>query len=101
MPVERQARAPFTRRDKRLLAAVACAAAAAAIALGVTLATRADRPGGAGCVDVVLPSTMGGAALRRCGAAGRSFCRAEGSRAAAIAAACRRAGFAEDLSSGP
>lgn len=45
-------------------------------------------------VDVSVPSTMGGASLRRCGAAARAFCRDQGRSDRTIAAACRRQGYA-------
>ena len=91
MPVEKQARAPLTRRDKQLIAAVCVALLAVAVALAVTIATR--QPGHrSGCVEVTLPSTMGGARIRRCGADARAFCRQQRS-IAAVAEACRREGI--------
>jgi len=96
MPVERQSRAPLGRGDKRLLAVLAVAALAGAAALGVTLATHGSTSN-AGCVVVDVPSTLGGARLRQCGAAAHAFCRAHGVRNATIAAACRRQGFAADV----
>jgi hypothetical protein len=91
MPVEKQARAPLTRRDKQLIAVACAAIVAAAVALAVTLAT--PQPGHhSGCVEVTLPSTMGGARIRRCGADARAFCRQQRS-IAAVAEACRREGI--------
>jgi hypothetical protein len=91
VPVEKQARAPLTRRDKQLIAAVCAALLAVAVALAVTLATR--QPGHhSGCVEVTLPSTMGGARIRRCGADARAFCRQQRS-INAVAEACRREGY--------
>jgi hypothetical protein len=84
------------RRDKQLLALVGCAFVAGAAALGITLATGSS-PSNAGCVVVDVPSTMGGARLRECGAAAHAFCHAQGKRNATIAAACRRQGFAADV----
>ena len=45
---------------------------------------------------VEVPSTMGGARLRVCGADAHAFCRTQGGDAS-IAAACRQQGFAADL----
>jgi predicted metal-binding membrane protein len=91
VPVEKQARAPLTRRDKQLITAVCIALLAVAGALAVTLATR--QPGHrSGCVEVTLPSTMGGARIRRCGADARAFCRQQRS-IAAVAEACRHEGY--------
>jgi hypothetical protein len=92
MPVEAQSRAPLGRRDRRLLALLAVATLAGAAALGVALATRGS-PSNAGCVVVAVPSTLGGATLRSCGRAAHEFCRTQGKKDPAIAAACRRQGF--------
>jgi uncharacterized membrane protein YeiH len=96
MPIEEQARAPLGWRDRLLLAALATAVVAAAAAGGVTLATRSS-PSNAGCVVVAVPSTMGGASIRNCGAAAHAFCRTQGKLDAAIAAACRHQGYAADV----
>jgi hypothetical protein len=100
MPVEgqwRRANTPLSRRDKRLLAAAAGAAAIAAAVLGIALASRSASPSNAGCVVVDVPSTMGGARLRACGAAAHAFCQARGTSNRTIAAACRRQGYGADL----
>ena len=100
MPVEGQharANVPLSRRDRRLLAAVAAAALLAVVALVVALTHRTAPPSNAGCVVVTVPSTMGGARVRSCGAAAHAFCHAQGARDASIAAACRRQGYAADL----
>ena len=97
MPVEGQwerARTPLSRRDKRLLAAAGALAAAAVAAGGVVYATHSSGRSDAGCVVVRLPSTMGGAEVRNCGAAAKTFCRLQGKVDATVAAACRRAGYA-------
>ena len=90
MPVEGQARAPLTRRDKRLIGALAALLAAGAIAAGVLVATRPAHTS-AGCVVVTFPSTVGGGILRRCGAAARALCATQAKTDRAIAAACKRA----------
>ena len=41
---------------------------------------------------------MGGAEVRNCGAAAKTFCRLQGKVDATVAAACRRAGYAVDAS---
>lgn len=99
MPVERQwerANTPLGRRERRLLAAVGAIAVVAAAALAVVLLTRSSSPAASGCLEVKVPSTMGGTSLRVCGAPAHTFCRAQGGDAR-IAAACRRQGFAADL----
>jgi hypothetical protein len=102
MPVEGQwqrANTPLSRRDKRLLGALAVLAAAGAAALGIAFATHTSSSG-AGCVTVDVPSTMGGARLHNCGNAAHRFCRTQGPRDARIAAACRKQGFAADVAAG-
>ncbi len=50
----------------------------------------------AGCVDVTVATATGGATLHNCGAAGRQFCmqsQQAGNVSAAVASACRRAGY--------
>ncbi|SRR5258708_37803445 len=96
MPIEGQARAPLRGRDKILLVALAAAAVVAAATLTVVLATRGSSSN-AGCVVVSVPSTMGGASLRNCGAAAHAFCRTQGKRDATIGAACRSQGYAADV----
>jgi hypothetical protein len=100
VPVERQwqrARTPLSRRDKRLLGAVACIAAAATTVLVVASFVQHAPASNAGCIVAEVPSTMGGARLRSCGAAAHTFCRTQGRRDGRIAAACRTQGFAADL----
>lgn len=99
MPVEgqwRRTNMPLSRRDKRVLAAAAGIAAIAAAVLGIVLG-RSSAPSNADCVVVDVPSTMGGARLRNCGAAAHVFCRTQGARNVTIAAACRRQGYLVDL----
>lgn len=93
MPVEGQARRPLSRRDKGFLAAIGCLGA---LAIGGAVFAFADHkpgPSNAGCVVVTVPSTMGGASVRYCGAAARRFCARQGQLSAAIAAECRKQGF--------
>lgn len=101
VPVEGQwqrANTPLSRRDKRLLAAVAALAVAAAVAGGGVYAAQSSTRSDAGCVVVSMPSTMGGAEVRNCGAAAHTFCRLQGRVDETVAAACRRQGFSADLS---
>jgi hypothetical protein len=100
MPVEGQwqrANTPLSRRDKRLLGALAVLAAVGVAAVAVAFATHQTSSPGAGCVVVDVPSTMGGARLQNCGSAAHQFCREQGPRDPRIAAACRQQGFAADL----
>ena len=100
VPVEgqwRRANTPLTRRDKRLLAAVAALVVATAAAVGGVYAAHPSARSDAGCVVVSLPSTMGGAQVRNCGTAAHTFCRLQGNVDPAVAAACRREGFAADV----
>jgi hypothetical protein len=72
---------------------LALVAVVSAVSILAWLHTRATGDGGGGpCVSVVIPSTMGGATIKRCGAAAQRFCR-ENTRDAQIASACRREGF--------
>lgn len=99
MPVEGQWQrlsTPLSRRDRRLISAMAVAAALAAAAV-VFFAVRGSGTSNAGCVVVDLPSTMGGAHLSRCGAEAHAFCRSEAPRDRVVADACRRQGFLADL----
>ena len=102
MPVEgqwRRANTPLNRRDKRLLAAAAAVAVAAVAAVGGVYAAHPSGRSDAGCAVVSLPSTMGGAEVRNCGAAAHTFCRLQGRVDTTVAAACRRQGFAADVRS--
>jgi len=90
-------RTPLSQRDKRLLVVTAMLAAAAVAAGGVVYATHPAGRSDAGCVVVNLPSTMGGAEVRNCGAAAHTFCRVQGKVDKTVAAACSRQGFAADL----
>jgi hypothetical protein len=99
MPLEGQwerANTPLGPRDKRLIAAVGVIAVVAVAAFAVFLLTRSSSASARGCLEVRVPSTMGGSTLRACGAAAHTFCRTQGDNAT-IAAACRRQGFAADL----
>jgi hypothetical protein len=103
VPVEGQwerSRAPLSRRDKRLLGALGLVAAVAATATGGVYLARSDSSPRRACLVVNVPSTMGGAQLRQCGASAHTFCREQGPRDRSIAAACRRQGYGADLAAG-
>jgi hypothetical protein len=83
------------RREKTAVGTLLALLAAAAIALGAYALTSGS-PARADCVDVVFPSTLGGAKLHACGAKARQVCASSGAYkdlARDLSAACRRAGF--------
>jgi hypothetical protein len=100
MPVEghwERANTPLRSRDRRVLVVVAVVSVLVAIGLGVAYALRPAAQSNAGCVVVDVPSTMGGATVRNCGAAAHEFCRTQGKRDRAVASACTTQGFAADI----
>jgi hypothetical protein len=86
-----------TRRERRVVVAVTVVlliAVVVALALGVRGgSSRAE----AGCIDVTVPSTMGGATVHTCGPTAARWCLSHEARtgpaAGAAAAECRRAGY--------
>jgi hypothetical protein len=84
------------RRELKVLAA-AVAVLAAAAALVLVLALRHHQsPARAGCVDITVPSTTGGASAHACGRAAQRLCHTTLARDpsdASAQAACRRAGL--------
>jgi hypothetical protein len=99
MPVEghwARARTPLSRRDKLLLSTAGGAAGVAAV-VGALVLAHGGGGGRVSCLLVKVPSTMGGATLRECGAAAHDFCHTQGARDAIVAAACRAQGYAADL----
>jgi hypothetical protein len=104
MPVEghwERANTPLRARDRRVLVMVAVAAALALVALGVAYALRPAARSDAGCVVANVPSTMGGATVRSCGAQAHELCRTQGKIDRAIAEACVSQGFAADVPRAP
>jgi hypothetical protein len=100
VPVEghwERANTPLRGRDRRVLGVVAVMTVLVAIGLGVAYALRPAARSDAGCVVVYVPSTMGGATLRSCGAAAHAFCRAQGRVDRTVATACVTQGFAADV----
>lgn len=67
------------------------------IGLGIAYALRPAAQSNAGCVVVNVPSTMGGATVRNCGAAAHEFCRTQGRLDRSVAIACTAQGFAADV----
>ena len=98
MPVEghwERANTPLRARDRRVLVVVA--AVLVVIGLGIAYAMRPAARSNAGCIVVDVPSTMGGATVRNCGAAAHDFCRTQGKLDRTVAAACVTQGFAADV----
>jgi hypothetical protein len=97
MPVEGQwqrIRTPLRRREKLLLALAGTAAVATALVAGLVFGhSEKSRES---CLLVRVPSTMGGATLRECGAAAHDFCRRQ-AHDAFVAQACRKQGYAAEL----
>ena len=96
MPVEghwERANTPLRTRDRRVLVVVAVVAVLVVIGLGIAYALRPAAQSNAGCVVVDVPSTMGGATVRSCGAAAHDFCRTQGRLDRTVATACIDAGL--------
>ncbi len=81
------------RREKTAVAALLATVLVALVALGAYALTSGG-PTRRDCVDVVFPSTLGGADLRGCGSHARQIC-ATGSPSLRekLVEACARAGF--------
>jgi hypothetical protein len=94
VPVEEQARRPLSRRDRRFLAAAGCVAVLGVGGVVLAYAGGSHGPSRTNCVSVTVPSTMGGASVRACGAAAARFCRTQGRLSTTTAAECERVGFA-------
>jgi hypothetical protein len=83
------------RRERTAVAVALSCLLLALIALGA-YALTSGAPARADCLDLVFPSTLGGARLHVCGAQARNVCAAPGPYRGIgpeLAAACRRAGF--------
>jgi hypothetical protein len=67
----------LTRRQKRVFVIVGCLVLLIVAGLSVWATAGPDRYGrsGNGCVNVVEPSSTGGAVLHQCGPAARALCR--------------------------
>jgi hypothetical protein len=83
------------RREKTAVAAVLSCLLLAVLGLGA-YALTSGAPARADCIDLVFPSTLGGARLHACGPEARDVCASPGPYrgiGAELRAACRRAGF--------
>jgi len=67
----------LTRRQKRVMASIGGLILLAFVGIGIWSVAAPDSFGrsGNGCVNVTVPSSMGGATLHYCGDAARAFCR--------------------------
>jgi hypothetical protein len=81
-----------------MIGGVLAAVAALAVAVVIALASSGHKSAN-GCVDVVVPYSIGGQEFYRCGASAKQLCQMvnapngfSGSPARAVAAACRKAG---------
>ena len=100
MPVEghwERANTPLRARDRRVLVVVAVVTVLTLAGLGIAYALGPAARSNAGCVVVDVPSTMGGATVRNCGAAAHEFCRTQGRLDRSVATACTTQGFAADV----
>ena len=83
------------RREKTAVAVVVSCLLLALIGLGAYGLTSGG-PARADCIDLVFPSTLGGARLHACGPPARDVCASPGPYRGIgeeLRAACRRAGF--------
>jgi|SRR5579884_157677 len=90
----------LSRRERRILAGIGAALALLVLIVVIALLS-AGRTSANGCIYVTIPAATGAQEINQCGAAARSTCasaEAPGAfspqSAAAIAAACRKAGLA-------
>jgi len=87
-------------RQKRVLAIAGSVIVLTLAGVGVWAAVAPDTyaGSGAGCVNLTVPSSTGGATIHYCGAQARSFCHSEltanGQIALRARPACREAGLA-------
>ena len=88
-----RARTPLSRRDRRLVAIFGALAVLAAVAAFTVYLTRSHHESNAGCITRNVPSTMGGASVKTCGAAARRLCAARGRESASVTARCEELGY--------
>jgi hypothetical protein len=91
-------RTPLTRRAKRTMATVVGVVLALIVTAVVIATVSSDTPKSAnGCVNVIVPSSMGAAQLHRCGAGAREWCASlvgsSSAEARIVLPECRRAGY--------
>ncbi len=98
---------PLTTRNKRVMAAVGVLVAVAIVGLTVWGASDPGSYGRSrnGCVNINMPSSMGGAIQHECGPAARALCRAAFTRHDQLALLtqpqCRLAGLSPAPSPAP
>jgi hypothetical protein len=92
-----QVRAPLRARWMQVLGAVVTLAV---VAVAVIAITTKGHSSGNGCVDVVIPYSVGGQELYQCGAKARALCAGvdtpngfSGTAGQAVAGQCRKAGL--------
>jgi hypothetical protein len=96
---ERHLQRRLTRRERRVTLSVAggLVALIAAICIFVTVHGDTFSSSHDGCVNVVVPSTLGGAFLHKCGGQAQSWCRSEVGHtdklARLVLTQCRKAGI--------
>src|SRR5262249_31548893 len=90
------------RRERVVVAVLASCLVLALAGLGAYALTSGS-PARADCVDVTFARTLGGATLHACGSGARRVCASGAFHGieAELRAACRRAGFPFNASSGP
>jgi hypothetical protein len=93
---ERQ-QTPLRTMERRVLAGVAGAIAIAIAVVIIVAITGGASAAKAGCIEVTVPSTTGGASARACGKDAARYCDEQasvtGRDARATQEACRHAGF--------
>jgi hypothetical protein len=75
---------------RELLAILAAVAVVAAIVVVAVTASGGSSPAQAGCIDVTIPSTTGGARVHACGAEAKRFCAEDADRGTTARAEVRR-----------
>jgi hypothetical protein len=90
---------PLSRRQTRTMAAVVGAVLALVVGVIVFASVNSDQASsGHGCINLIVPSSMGAAQLHQCGAGARQWCDSlVGKRtveARLVLPECRRAGLA-------
>jgi hypothetical protein len=82
---------PLPARDRRVLTISACVLVLVVVGAIVAYLAQPSQSN-AGCIRVTIPSTMGGATQRHCGADAKRFC-LEGSTLATAVEQCRALGY--------
>jgi hypothetical protein len=96
MPLEGHAdrlATPLSSRERRALLGLAGVLAALVIAFALYSVVNHSSSPEAGCIDVVVPASVGGASIHRCGEAARRLCATQSGISDEIAQACKREGY--------